>query len=180
MALYDKEQQGVRGKARNHKKSNGPTLSWILLTAEGEVISVHEDPIDYCKALRQVIEAGSSPERLKALWGRNSVAIEMLRANLRDLRTEAGEHYADILLSLYKRQLKELHEEQEADRAEAEAALIAAAATGADQQAEQTEAEAGAGALEGLAAANEPDPWVVQGNGNPGRSGFRSASQRGR
>ena len=171
LALYDKEQQGVRGKARNHKKSNGPTLSWILLTAEGEVISVHEDPIDYCKALRQVIEAGSSPERLKALWGRNSVAIEMLRANLRDLRTEAGEHYADILLSLYKRQLKELHEEQEADRAEAEAALIAAAATGADQQAEQTEAEAGAGALEGLAAANEPDPWVVQGNGNPGRSG---------
>ena len=171
MALYDKEQQGVRGKARNHKKSNGPTLSWILLTAEGEVISVHEDPIDYCKALRQVIEAGSSPERLKALWGRNSVAIEMLRANLRDLRTEAGEHYADILLSLYKRQLKVLHEEQEADRAEAEAALIAAEATGADQQAEQTEAEAGAGALEGLAAANEPDPWVVQGNGNPGRSG---------
>ncbi len=101
LALYDKEQHGVRGKARNHKKPNGPTLSWILLSAEGEVISLHEDPSDYCKALRQVIEAGSSPERLKALWGRNSVTIEMLRANLRDLRTEAGEHYTDILLSLY-------------------------------------------------------------------------------
>jgi hypothetical protein len=97
--------------------------------------------VDYCKALRQVIEAGSSPERLKALWGRNSVTIEMLRANLRDLRTEAGEHYADILLSLYQRQLKELHEAQEADRAEAETVRIAAAAVGADELVDQAKAE---------------------------------------
>ncbi len=66
LALYEKEQHGVRGKARNHGKSNGKALSWILLSAEGEVISLHEDPIDYCKALRQVIEAGPgahSPDR---------------------------------------------------------------------------------------------------------------------
>ncbi len=126
------------------------------------MISLHEDPIDYCKALRQVIEASANPERLKALWARNSVTIEMLRANLRDLKTEAGEHYADILLSLYQRQLKELHEEQEADRAEAEAVQIAAAATGADEQAE-------AGALEGSAAANAPASRVDQGYGNPDR-----------
>ncbi len=80
------------------------------------MISLHEGPTDYCKALRQVIEASPSPERLRALWGRNTVTIETLRANLRDLRTEAGEHYADILLSLYQRQLKELHQEQEADQ----------------------------------------------------------------
>ena len=61
LALYDKEQHGVRGKARNHKKPNGHTVSWILLSPEGEVISLHEDPIDYCKALRQVIEARGSP-----------------------------------------------------------------------------------------------------------------------
>ncbi len=125
------------------------------------MISLHEDPIDYCKALRQVIEAASSPERLKALWGRNSVTIEMLRANLRDLRTEAGEHYADILLSLYQRQLKELHEEQEADRAEAEAVQMAATTAGSDPQADQDEA----GVLEGSATANEPDRPVGQVNG---------------
>ncbi len=133
LALYDKAQHGVRGKARNHKKPNGQTISWILLSPEGEVISLHEDPVDYCKALRQVIEASSTPERLKALWSRNSVTIEMLRANLRDLRTEAGEHYADILLSLYQRQLKELHEDQEADQAETEAAQKAAQAGKSDQ-----------------------------------------------
>ncbi len=134
LALYDKAQRGVRGKARNHRKPNGQTISWILLSPEGEVISLHEDPVDYCKALRQVIEASASPERLRALWGRNSVTIEMLRANLRDLRTEAGEHYADILLSLYQRQLKELHEEQEADQAEAEAVQKAAHASKSDQK----------------------------------------------
>jgi DNA recombination protein Rad52 len=161
LALYDKEQHGVRGKARNHKKPNGQTLSWILLSAEGEVISLHEDPVDYCKALRQVIEAGSSPERLKALWGCNSVTIEMLRANLRDLKTEAGEHYANILCSLYQRQLKELHEEQEADRAEAGAVKEAAVAGGLARQADQ----AGAEALEGPAAANTPASRVDQGSG---------------
>ncbi len=141
LALYDKEQHGVRGKARNHKKPNGQSISWILLSPEGEVISLHEDPVDYCKALRQVIEASASPERLRALWGRNTVTIEMLRANLRDLKTEAGEHYADILLSLYQRQLKELHEEQEADQAEAETIQKAIQAGTPDREVAQAQAE---------------------------------------
>ncbi len=164
LALYDKAQHGVRGKPRKQRQANGLILSWIVLSAEGEVISLHEDPVDYCKALRQVIEASSSPERLKALWGRNSVTIEMLRANLRDLRTEAGEHYADILLSLYQRQLKELHEEQEADRAEAEAAQIAATAAatvGADELVDQDEV----GASGVSAAADDSDHLVGQENG---------------
>jgi hypothetical protein len=65
----------------------------------------------------------------------------MLRGNLRDLRSDAGEHYADILLSLYQRQLRELHEEQEVDRDEAEAVRIAATAVGAGVPADQAEAE---------------------------------------
>ncbi len=140
LALYDKEQLGVRGKARKQKQANGLILSWILLTPEGEVISLHEDPVDYCKALRQVIEASSSPERLRALWSRNAVTIEMLRANLRDLRTEAGEHYADILLGLYQRQLKELHEDREADRTKTEAVEDAAEASTPDQEVAQAQA----------------------------------------
>ena len=81
-------------------------------------------------ALRQVLEASPTPERLTALWGRNAVTIEMLRANLPDLRTEPGEHYADVLLRLYRSQLKELHQEQEAD-------LETTAAAQRDQEARQ-------------------------------------------
>ncbi len=67
LALYDKAQHGVRGKPRTQKQGNGLILSWIMLSAEGEVISLHEYPVDYCNALRQVIEAGASPERLRSL-----------------------------------------------------------------------------------------------------------------
>ena len=134
LALYDKEQREVRGKPRKQKQANGLILSWIVLSAEGEIISVHEDPTDYCKALRQVLEASPTPERLMALWSRNTVSIEMLRANLRDLRTESGEHYADILLSLYQRQLRELHEEQEVDQVETKAVERAGQAGISDQQ----------------------------------------------
>ncbi len=66
----------------------------------------------------------------------------MLRANLRDLGTETGEHYADILLSLYQRQLKELHQEQEADQAVAETVQKAPQAGTPDQEVAQAQAEA--------------------------------------
>ncbi len=189
LALYDKEQHGVRGKARNHKKPNGQTISWILLSPEGEVISLHEDPADYCKALRQVIEASPGPERLRALWGRNSVTIEMLRANLRNLRTEAGEHYADVLLRLYQRQLKKLHEEQEADQAEAEAVRKAAQAGTPGQEVAQAKAEAvqktatadTSGQQVGHANGGEaPNETVLRANGagsSKGQKGAHAAGQ---
>ncbi|MCZ6754541.1 MAG: hypothetical protein O7E49_04430, partial [Gemmatimonadetes bacterium] len=62
-------------------------------------------------------------------------------------------------------QLKELHAEQETDRAEAEAVQIAAAASRADPQADQAET----GALEVSAVANAPASRVDQGNGNRDR-----------
>ncbi len=154
LALYDKEQHGVRGKPRKQKQANGLILSWIVLSGEGEIVSVHEDPTDYCKALRQVIEASSTPEHLKGLWNRNAVTIEMLRANLPDLRTEPGEHFADVLLRLYRSQLKDLHEEQEADLETTAAAQRDQAARQEEGRARQVADQAGNGAV---AAARSDD-----------------------
>ena len=56
LALYDKEQREVRGKPRKQRKANGQILSWIVLSTEGEIVSVHEDPTEYCKAMRQVLD----------------------------------------------------------------------------------------------------------------------------
>jgi hypothetical protein len=91
----------------------------------------------------------------------------MLRANLRDLRTEAGEHYADILLSLYQRQLKELREEQEVDRAAAEAVRDAAAAAEVGRQANRSEV----GGAESSARACTLNPGADRGNGQVDRPG---------
>ncbi len=147
LALYDKEQREVRGKPRKQRKANGLMLSWIVLSAEGEIVSVHEDPTDYCKAMRQVLEASPTTERLKVLWSRNSVTIEMLRVNLPDLRTERGEHYADVLLRLYRSQLKELHEDQEADLETTAAAQRNQATRQEERRARQVAGQAGNGAV---------------------------------
>ncbi len=78
-------------------------------------MSAHEDPVDYCKAMRQLLEAISTRERLRSFWQRNLVTIAMLRQNLPSLKTDKGEHYADILTSLYKQQMRIVWEEAKAD-----------------------------------------------------------------
>jgi hypothetical protein len=115
LALYDKEQQNVRGRRRKQPRSasNGKDrpITWLVLSSEGECISAHEDPVDYCKAMRQLLEAISTRDRLRDFWQRNLVTIAMLRRNLPDLKTEKDEHYAEILTSLYKQQMRVVWEE---------------------------------------------------------------------
>jgi len=112
LALYDKEQHNVRGKrvTRGQRRSE-QAVSWVLLSAEGELVSIHEDPVDYCKALRQLLEATSTLDRLRALWQRNLATLAMLRQNLPMLKSDKDEHYTSILTSLYQRRLREIREE---------------------------------------------------------------------
>jgi hypothetical protein len=119
LALYDKEQQNVRGRRRKQPRSapNGKDkpITWLVLSSEGECMSTHEDPVDYYKAMRQLLEAISTRERLRSFWQRNLVTIAMLRWNLPDLKTDKGEHYSEILTSLYKQQMRVVWEEAKAD-----------------------------------------------------------------
>ncbi len=93
LALYDKEQQNVRGRRRKQPQSapNGKdrSITWLVMSSEGAYMSAHEDPVDYCKAMRQLLEAISTRERLRNFWQRNLVTIAMLRRNLPDLKTES-------------------------------------------------------------------------------------------
>jgi DNA recombination protein Rad52 len=138
LALYDKEQQNVRGRCKKLRQSatNGEprTITWLVLSSEGEYLSAHEDPVDYCKAMRQMLEAISSRDRLRAFWQRNLVTLAMLRRNLPDLKSDKGEHYAEILTNLYKHQMRLVWEELKAYEqrtAELEARNSQAAADGA-------------------------------------------------
>ena len=119
LALYDKEQNGVRGRVRagRQRASTGRPISWIVLSAEGQPIHRHEAPVDFCKSMREILQAANTDERLKAFWDRNAAATQMLRANLPDLKTEAGEHYADILLKFYRRRCRALNLDDKSDSA---------------------------------------------------------------
>jgi hypothetical protein len=47
--------------------------------------------------MRQLLEAVSTPQRLRSFWQRNLVTLAMLWRNLPDLKTNGAEHYIDIL-----------------------------------------------------------------------------------
>ncbi len=69
LALYDKEQQNVRGRRQKGKNgANAQAITWIVLSGEGEYLSAHEDPIDTCKALRQ-LNAGALESPVAAQSG---------------------------------------------------------------------------------------------------------------
>ena len=116
------------------------TITWLVLSSEGEYLSAHEDPTDYCKAMRQLLEAISTRERLRAFWQRNLVTIAMLRRNLPNLKSDKGEHYAEILTTLYKQQMRVVWEEAKAY--EQRARMLASEGGGANARRQKAQGQA--------------------------------------
>ena len=112
LALYDKEQAGVRRSAKRNGNGNGngAHLPWVLLGASGEPLSTHETPHGLCIALKEAIHAATDQAALKDLWERNSGTLQFLRAGLPDLKTAKGTHYAEVLVKHYERKLLRLQE----------------------------------------------------------------------
>ncbi len=107
LALYDKEKRGVRGAVRATTGESDREMSWVVLSSDGEISSIHDDPIAYCSSLRRDLEAIKTADELTTFWGRNFVAIEMLKRSLPNLKTEKGEHYGDILEGLFEARVLE-------------------------------------------------------------------------
>ncbi len=114
LALYDREQRGVRGRksTTNAGVGRGP-ITWTLVSSAGEPVSAHHDPGDYCSALLKELERARSSDEIGHLWKRNQPFVAMLHENLPDLTDEKGIHFADILANLYKRKLETFEAGQE-------------------------------------------------------------------
>ncbi len=107
LALYDKERKGVRGAVVARRGQSENAMSWVVLSSDGEISSIHGDPVAYCTCLRKDLEATTSADELAGFWGRNSVTIEMLKRGVPDLKNRKGEHYGEILESLFKARVLE-------------------------------------------------------------------------
>lgn len=115
LALYDKEQNGVR-----RRNANGAAVgvSWALLSPTGALLSRHGMPEEFCGALRELMERTSALDRLQAIWARNAGTVTHLRKAWPDLKTVNGTHYSDVLEKLYEQRAERLaqtHEEAEAE-----------------------------------------------------------------
>jgi DNA recombination protein Rad52 len=101
LALYDKEQNGVRQRKNG---GAGQPVSWALLSSAGETLSTHANPQSFCAAMRESLSTTRSLDELQALSTRNAGTINQLRAILPDLKTVHGTHYADVLEKLHEQQ----------------------------------------------------------------------------
>jgi len=106
LALYDKEQNGV--KRRPKPDIGNRWVTWALLGSKAELLAKHETPEAFCSGLRAAIEAASTPEDLESLWAHNGYTVRHLRTFFPDLRTEQGVHYSDILARLHRQRREAL------------------------------------------------------------------------
>ena len=106
LALYDKDQRGVRGKVSPDPE--GPRLVWTVLSADGHALATCGDPKSFCSRLRQAIGACSDGAFLRRLWTNNAGLVEALRACRPDLTTKKGEHFTNVLERVFEAQLAKL------------------------------------------------------------------------
>jgi len=106
LALYDKKQAGVRGRA--HTNAASPALAWAVLSPDGHVIATCIEPKAFCTRFRQALSAAPDATFLRALWNQNAALVQSLEAHRPDLVTRKGVHFARVLASVFEAQLAKL------------------------------------------------------------------------
>jgi len=104
LALYDKEQAGVRGVARSTTGRQALALAWTVLSPDGHVIATCIEPKAFCTRLRQALSAAPDLIYLRALWSQNAALVQSLEAHRPELVTRKGVHFASVLASVFEAQ----------------------------------------------------------------------------
>lgn len=105
LALYDKEQNGVRRRTSGKGSATGG-VTWTVLSGTGARLSRHELPERFCGALRELIENAVTVHALERIWERNSGTLGHLRKAWPELKTVNGAHYGEVLEKLYEQKLE--------------------------------------------------------------------------
>jgi hypothetical protein len=87
-------------------------MEWPLRSLTGDVIKSFGDPAQFCSALRRTLEGCTAASDLTELWTQNGSVLAALQ-QLPQLKSERGEHYAEILATLYRKRLEELERREE-------------------------------------------------------------------
>lgn len=98
LCLYDKDQGGVSEPTR-------PKLA--ILNPNGETFAADLSPEGFCGALRRVLEDAPSLHECTLWWTQNEGSVARLRHAAPLLKTQRGEHFADVLERVYRRRLSQ-------------------------------------------------------------------------
>jgi hypothetical protein len=114
LALYDRQKRSVRGAGRRGDEGGTrASVRWAVFSSAGERLSEHNEPIEYCAEVRRQLEQFDDAETATAFWKRNQETIAELRKALPQLKTEKGQHYAEILGSLFTKRLQQFAQQME-------------------------------------------------------------------
>lgn len=80
LALYDREQAGVRHKPDKTSDAMGP---WVLHADDGKHITTYDKPEDYVSALKRIMSCAPDIERLFAGWEQNLATVRSLNRHLK-------------------------------------------------------------------------------------------------
>ena len=117
LALYDKEQRRVTpGHSKVGEDAKPRKVEWVVLYANGEPESRHEDPVTFCSSMRRILETIETADEAMAFWKRNQETVARLRQTLPHLTTERGQHYAEIVSALYTARLQAFAEQKVAEQ----------------------------------------------------------------
>ena len=84
LALYDKDQRCVTpARSRADAAPEPQKVEWVLVSASGEPLSTHDDPVDFCSAVRRVLEHVETAEEVMAFWRHNRETVAQLRNTAR-------------------------------------------------------------------------------------------------
>jgi len=109
LCLYDKEQAGV----------SEPALRALeIFCPDGRMFAERLSPEGFCTALRKIIDSTTDITELAAWQQRNASVIDHLRSLAPGLKTQRGEHYADVLERLFRSKLDSAGDDATTDRKE--------------------------------------------------------------
>jgi Rad52/22 family double-strand break repair protein len=92
LALYDREQAGVRHHAKSKAALPQPIAKgpWAVRSAAGAITGSFDKPIDFVQALRAAMTEAGDIERLFEIWEQNVATVRELNGSREKLGLELG------------------------------------------------------------------------------------------
>jgi len=83
-------------------------VNWPLISEKDGKLEEYTDTVAFCAAMRKQLEQLEEPDRLLAYWKQNQDTVTHLRRYVPDLKTEKGQHYAEIFGNLFTERVQTL------------------------------------------------------------------------
>jgi len=90
LALYDREQAGVRHHSKTKAAEPNAKGPWVMRSANGAIKVSFDKPDDFVRALREAMTEARDIERLFEIWEKNVATVRELNASRENLGLEVG------------------------------------------------------------------------------------------